>query len=116
VKQEKVDRAVCRKALLRAFAIYATYLARGVLLLLMVRLEGVSDFSWGTWNHLLEEPLPSALAKVASLLWQPAFLEILPNAQFAHGRSGFVKAGYMLVYQGEGLALYVVRSLAAHEH
>jgi hypothetical protein len=102
VKQEKGGRAVCRKTLLRAFAIYATYLAGVVLLLLMVRLEGVSDVSWGTWNHLLEEPLPSASAQVASLLWQPASLEILPNAQFAHGRSGFVKAGYTLVYQGKG--------------
>jgi hypothetical protein len=78
VKQEKGARAVWQKALARAFTIYATYVVADVFLLLLVKLGGIPDGAWATWSHLFRKPFWSASAEVASLLWQPNFLEILP--------------------------------------
>ncbi|HEU5125679.1 MAG TPA: OpgC domain-containing protein [Verrucomicrobiae bacterium] len=78
VKQENGSAAMWRKALGRAFTIYFTYAAAVMLLIILVKWLGAANVSWGSWGHLLDEPLPLASVEVASLVWQPSFLEILP--------------------------------------
>jgi len=78
IKEEEGVRAIWRKAICRASTIYATYVAAVLLLVLLVRRLGTASVSWGTWSHLLDVPLATATWQVASLLWRPTFLEILP--------------------------------------
>lgn len=78
VKDEKGGTAVLRKAVARALTIYATYVVACVVLVFLAKWMGSGNISWGSWDHLLNEPMGLASVQVASLVWQPSFLEILP--------------------------------------
>ena len=70
--------ATWRKALVRARDIYLCYILAVVLLLALVKVAGSSQMKWGTWGPLLTDSLPISVFRIAFLLRQPTFLEILP--------------------------------------
>jgi hypothetical protein len=72
------QRAVWRKALGRARNIYLCYVAAVVALLVLAKCVNSNLLEWGAWGDLADQSLPVAAAKVATLLYQPTFLEILP--------------------------------------
>jgi hypothetical protein len=78
VRREKGDGALYRKAIHRSFTIYAYYVSAVVVLLVTVRAGGRAHVVWGSWQHLMDLPLRVAAIKVAALVYQPTFLEILP--------------------------------------
>jgi hypothetical protein len=78
IRREKGDGCVRQKAFFRAFCIYACYVAAVILLLLGVRCGGRTDIISWAWATLANESLSTASVKVFGLLYQPAFLEILP--------------------------------------
>jgi len=78
VGREQGRRMVWRKALVRAKDILICYFVAVLALLILARWLGVDYLRWGSWGNLAEFSLLSAAAKVATLLYQPTFLEILP--------------------------------------
>jgi hypothetical protein len=78
VRRESGVRAVWKKTTSRALTIYATYVVATALVVLLVQCGGTAQVSWGPWRHLFAEPFAVAAIRIASLLWQPSFLEILP--------------------------------------
>jgi hypothetical protein len=78
VKREKGNRAMWCKAMKRAGVIYLCYVLAVVLLLALVKCIGRSSLDWLGWRMLFDLSWPIASAKVAALLYQPSFLEILP--------------------------------------
>lgn len=76
--REKGDRAMWRKVMIRAGEIYFCYVLAVIALLALVKCTGLSCIEWLAWRPLLDLSLPVASAKVAMLLYQPLFLEILP--------------------------------------
>lgn len=77
VKDEKKGPAVWRKVMTRALTIYATYVAACISLVFVAKSRGLENIPWHS-DHLLNEPLTLASMQIASLMWQPPFLEILP--------------------------------------
>jgi hypothetical protein len=77
-RRERGDRIMWRKAVVRAAEIYVCYVLAVVLLVAFVKCGGESCVDWGSWAGLIAMSLPVAAAKSALLLYQPAFLEILP--------------------------------------
>ena len=78
VGRERGNRAMWHKILVRAGDIYLCYVLAVVALLALAKGIGVAALEWGSWTDLVFLPLPVASAKVAALLYQPMFLEILP--------------------------------------
>ncbi len=78
IRREKGDRAVWRKALIRARDIYLVYLLAVLVLTLLLKYGGETSLDWRAWKVLLDVPLPVALIKTGLLLYQPTFIEILP--------------------------------------
>jgi hypothetical protein len=78
VGRERGERAVWRKALVRARDIYLCYFLAVVSLLALAKAAGLAALEWGLWTDLIFMSLPKAAMKVAALLYQPTFLEILP--------------------------------------
>lgn len=78
IRHEKEDRLVWHKACLRAFHIYACYLAAIIVLVLIVKSGGETTITWGSWSYLFNHRPSIAFMKAAGLLYQPTFLEILP--------------------------------------
>jgi hypothetical protein len=78
IGRERGNRAMLHKILVRARDIYLCYVLAVVALLALAKAVGVGALMWGSWTDLVFLPLPVASAKVAALLNQPTFLEILP--------------------------------------
>lgn len=72
------QRAVWRKALLRARSLYLCYVVAVVALLALAKAVDEAPLNWGSWGNLVDQSLPAGTAKVATLVYQPTFLEILP--------------------------------------
>ncbi|MDR3457143.1 MAG: OpgC domain-containing protein [Verrucomicrobiae bacterium] len=70
--------AVWRKVFKRILTIYACYVSAVVLLVAVAKSCGPCSIQWGAWQNLLDMPLMVAALKVALLVYQPNFLEILP--------------------------------------
>jgi len=78
VRREQGDKAMRRKALVRARDIYLCYFLAVLLLTLLLKYGPDTFIDWGSWTKLLAGSLPLALIKAGVLLYQPTFLEILP--------------------------------------
>ena len=78
VCRESGERALWRKAIVRSFVIYATYIVAVVLLVGLARLGGGAGMQWGGWGGLMDIPMWRASILAAGLLVRPSFLEILP--------------------------------------
>lgn len=78
LKREKGGSALWRKILLRAVQIHVSYVLAAVSLLALIKMLGPSNMEWHSWNQLIDTSLTEASVKVALVLVQPTFLEILP--------------------------------------
>ncbi len=72
------SQGVWRKVGKRVLTIYACYVLAVILLVLVVKAGGPSSVEWGKWQGLLDMPLMVVVLKVATLVYEPNFLEILP--------------------------------------
>jgi hypothetical protein len=78
IKRERGETAMWRKALARAAGIYFCYIFAVIMLIAVVRVVGYSGIAWGAWDPLFGESFGKTFVRVAALLHQPTFLEILP--------------------------------------
>ena len=69
---------VWHRGLLRARTIYFYHLTSFVVLYVFLRVFVHGENYWETWSWLFDQPVVSAALKVAALLYQPKFLDILP--------------------------------------
>jgi hypothetical protein len=78
IKRERGESVMWHKALARARDIYLCYILAVVALVALAKWGGRANLGWGSWSFLLNLSLPVAALKTVALLYQPAFLEILP--------------------------------------
>jgi hypothetical protein len=78
VGRQQGERALSRKALIRARDIYLCYVLAVVTLVALAKDVRPEALEWGLWANLVDMSLPAAALNVAALLYQPTFLEILP--------------------------------------
>lgn len=72
------DAALWRYALRRARTIYLYHLGLFIILLLMIRIFATDDFMEVSWQFLQRQSPGVALIMIATMLYQPLLMEILP--------------------------------------